>query len=384
MAQIADNTPQPTLIFIPDISGFTEFVHDTDVSHSQHIIQELLETIIDSNTLNLEISEIEGDAVLFYRMGEAPDSAELLRQVRTMYEQFHSHLKRYESQRICHCGACSTAHNLRLKFVAHYGDLSTSKVKNFTKLFGKDLIVAHRLLKNKIDLDEYILVTHALSTSCPDWNKLEDVTWADAVTGRDTYDFGEMEYIYIPMAPLYDQIPEPSMESYTLGNSVSIGTLTREFNAPIQMAFDVLSDVSYKHHWQPGLKDSAELNGAITKNGSTHRCVINGNNKDPFVISHSFDSQNQSVTWSETDVQNDIEVVLRLDRIDENRTLLTQELFVDKNPFVRFFLKHVFGAKLRKNSKIAHQNLDEYFAKLQSEQSQHHTQVVLRPETVMA
>ena len=31
------------LIFIPDISGFTKFVNDTDIEHSQHIIEELIE-----------------------------------------------------------------------------------------------------------------------------------------------------------------------------------------------------------------------------------------------------------------------------------------------------------------------------------------------------
>ena len=46
-----------TLIFIPDISGFTEFVNNTAIEHSQHIISELMEIIIDSNKLNFSISE---------------------------------------------------------------------------------------------------------------------------------------------------------------------------------------------------------------------------------------------------------------------------------------------------------------------------------------
>ncbi|MFC2085655.1 hypothetical protein ACFLRO_00420 [Bacteroidota bacterium] len=34
---------QPGLLFVPDISGFTQFVKATEISHSRHIIQELLE-----------------------------------------------------------------------------------------------------------------------------------------------------------------------------------------------------------------------------------------------------------------------------------------------------------------------------------------------------
>ena len=37
-----------TTIFIPDITGFTSFVNQTEIEHSQHIISELLEVIIDS------------------------------------------------------------------------------------------------------------------------------------------------------------------------------------------------------------------------------------------------------------------------------------------------------------------------------------------------
>ncbi|HKH62865.1 MAG TPA: DUF2652 domain-containing protein, partial [Flavitalea sp.] len=66
------------LIFIPDISGFTSFVNNTEIEHSRFIIEELLETIINSNQLGLNISEIEGDAVLFYKFGDPPKVQERL------------------------------------------------------------------------------------------------------------------------------------------------------------------------------------------------------------------------------------------------------------------------------------------------------------------
>ena len=54
------------LLFIPDISGFTKFVNETEIEHSRIIIEELLENIINSNKMGLHVSEVEGDAVLFY------------------------------------------------------------------------------------------------------------------------------------------------------------------------------------------------------------------------------------------------------------------------------------------------------------------------------
>jgi hypothetical protein len=47
------------LLFIPDISGFTQFVNQTDIEHSRLIIQELLEILINANQIGLEVSEVE-------------------------------------------------------------------------------------------------------------------------------------------------------------------------------------------------------------------------------------------------------------------------------------------------------------------------------------
>jgi hypothetical protein len=80
------------LLFIPDISGFTRFINETEIDHSRLIIQELLELLINANNVGLEISEIEGDAILFYKFGETPPLDELYEQVRKMFCDFHRQL----------------------------------------------------------------------------------------------------------------------------------------------------------------------------------------------------------------------------------------------------------------------------------------------------
>ena len=44
------------LFFIPDLGGFTKFIAETEIQHSQHIIQELLEILVDANTLGMKVS----------------------------------------------------------------------------------------------------------------------------------------------------------------------------------------------------------------------------------------------------------------------------------------------------------------------------------------
>src|SRR5207244_166380 len=110
---------------------------------------------INSNHIGLTISDVEGDAILFYRFGNAPSLEEIYVQVESMFCNFQKQLKNYESRRACQCSACIAAINLSLKVITHYGEFSTYNVKKYDKLIGKDVIVAHQLLKNNIDLHEY-------------------------------------------------------------------------------------------------------------------------------------------------------------------------------------------------------------------------------------
>src|SRR5687768_5894898 len=121
------------LIFIPDISGFTRFVSETEIEHSRLIIQEMLETLINANQMGLQISEIEGDAILFYKFGDAPELSALYRQVERMFCEFHRHLAAYDRRKFCQCKACLAAINLSLKVITHYGEFTGYHVKSFNK-----------------------------------------------------------------------------------------------------------------------------------------------------------------------------------------------------------------------------------------------------------
>src|SRR5687768_13906350 len=107
------------LLFIPDISGFTRFVNQTEIEHSRLIIQELLEVMINSNRIGLQVSEIEGDAILFYKFGDPPALEEIFKQVEEMFCAFHKNLLAYDVGKYCQCKACTTAVDLTLKVISH-------------------------------------------------------------------------------------------------------------------------------------------------------------------------------------------------------------------------------------------------------------------------
>src|SRR5437588_12525273 len=109
MVTLKEKMENKGLLFIPDISGFTRFVNETEIEHSRLIIQELLEILINANQMGLEISEIEGDAILFYKFGECPALEDLYKQVEKMFCAFHRNLIAYEYRRFCQCKACISA-----------------------------------------------------------------------------------------------------------------------------------------------------------------------------------------------------------------------------------------------------------------------------------
>lgn len=141
------------LIFIPDISGFTNFVMSINMDVGIEITKDLLNVIIDKNSLKLQISEIEGDAVLFYKIGE-PIS--LNKVFNTFWRMNNAFDIKYQGWKQLY----KLEVDLSLKLILHYGDIKAYYVKGYKKLYGEAIIEAHQLLKNGNDISEYILITN--------------------------------------------------------------------------------------------------------------------------------------------------------------------------------------------------------------------------------
>lgn len=131
------------IVIIPDISGFTDFVINTNMFIGKYITENLLKSIIYSNTLRLEVSEIEGDAVLFYKFQDIPSFEETKIQIEVMYNNFKKEVAKLALQ-------FAIEIPLSLKIIVHYGTFSKYKIDRFEKLYGTPIIEAHKMLKNHI------------------------------------------------------------------------------------------------------------------------------------------------------------------------------------------------------------------------------------------
>ncbi len=262
-----------SLLFIPDISGFTKFIQTTEVEHSQHVIAELLEVLIESNTENLKLAEVEGDALFFYKEGIIPSQERLLAQIESMFTAFYSHLKLLEKNRICPCNACATAPNLQLKIVAHCGDVQFIEVQGNRKPFGKEVIEAHRMLKNSVESDNYVLISKslALEIGLPVYYYSKLFKFKEGV---DVYDTVETNYIYAIINTNILQLKTlKTTKKVNLPNPPNV-IYSRDINVSAEKLLEYVSSFKYRHLWIKGV-DKFEYNeNEINREGTEHICVI--------------------------------------------------------------------------------------------------------------
>ncbi len=144
-------------ILIPDISGFSEFVRNTEIHIGQYVIASLLRTLVQSNKLNMEPIEIEGDAILFYKKGVKIPPQAILNHYQNILKNFNRELSRLEKD-------LEMSLNLSVKMIAHYGKVTRYKIGKFYRIYGQSLLEAHQLLKNGIPSSTYCLITDTLTS----------------------------------------------------------------------------------------------------------------------------------------------------------------------------------------------------------------------------
>jgi hypothetical protein len=150
---------------IADVSGYTRYLLDTELEHSQDVLADLMETVVAHLRPVLRINRLEGDAAFAYTLESEIEASMLLDTVEQTYFAFRSRLRDITQATTCECNACRLIPSLGLKFVSHSGRFVRNTVAGSEELTGTDVVVAHRLLKNtvreRLELDGYSLLTEA-------------------------------------------------------------------------------------------------------------------------------------------------------------------------------------------------------------------------------
>jgi hypothetical protein len=129
--------------------------------------------------------------------------ASTLQAATAMHRAFHLE-RHYVAKNLCPCDGCTQVDNLKLKFVAHIGEVAAQTIRQRRKLVGIDVILVHRLLKNTVNIPEYVLLTE-------DLHQLRDsaLPVAGQEVLQDLEGIGPTRAYFVDVADLAGSTPPP-------------------------------------------------------------------------------------------------------------------------------------------------------------------------------
>ncbi len=197
---------KPLFIVLVDISGYTNFIrmHKMSLLHAEKIIGELMECMLDEVDSPVVAHEILGDAISLYALDDgSPDLAD---RIYIQVEKYFSAFRKREAYLlrecgICLCEACNKVSELKLKAILHWGEAAFTKVHHIQKISGEDIITTHRLLKNNIPSDEYVIVTNSFLDRCQSFDSSDFVKHVEHYDSLDTVHMMVKNFESVEAAP---------------------------------------------------------------------------------------------------------------------------------------------------------------------------------------
>ena len=248
---------------LADISGYTGFLSGVGLEHARVVTGHLFNGMLKANRGHWKLANVEGDCIFFYRDGREEPRV-LLKHIQNLYEQFCGQIIEISGGGACPCGACTRINQLALKFIVHAGEFELQRIGRRQELFGADVIVAHRLLKNSVPVDEYVLLTRSCA---PD----VDAPGFSAATGRDEYEaIGPVEYTYLDLEPARRSI-EATNRFFLTPDQARI-RLAIDIEAPPEAVWEAAGSLEKRQEWQD-MRKIVELPSRRGPLGQVHRCT---------------------------------------------------------------------------------------------------------------
>jgi hypothetical protein len=196
-APIARGSRSRGTFLLADISGYTSFLNGVAQAHQALIVEAdepppayaaisgLLDATLAAVQPSFRLAKFEGDAIFAVEAGSLPHGSAVLDCIHECYDAFREQLREAGSQWTCTCSGCILIRDLDLKFVLHHGDYVVNRIAGQEELAGRDVIIAHRLLKNHardlVGSRPYALLSDATVEAL-------DVPVEGMLAGTETYD----------------------------------------------------------------------------------------------------------------------------------------------------------------------------------------------------
>jgi len=319
---------QKGYILVTNIVGYTAFVNQTELEHAQSIIDDLLNTLIESFLPPLIFSKIEGDSIFAY----TPENSFIkgqtfLEAIENLYCIFAITRESMHRNTFCPCKACKAMTDLDLKFVLHYGTYKFTTINSQQDLIGTDVMAIRHLSKSPI-LDATGIKGFAFITSdCVKALGIDDLA-------KSLKPYSETcEHIGIINGFVYDLYPvwEVAREQNKITVIPEDAWLVVDTFLPVPsaLAWDYITEPRYRRWWlkASGITVDRNDNGRVGI-GNTYICA-HGRYKINQVI----------VDWRPFDYLT-VDTIMPLKGLQRSTTKLTQH---DSGTKISWYFERVIG-----------------------------------------
>ena len=231
------------LLLIADLTGYTTYLHDSELEHARGTLTALLEILVGGTRPPLTISRLEGDAVFSYGLEDFSLRGQtVLEMIEGIYVAFRRAIDLMVMNTLCTCNACANIGGLDLKFFVHHGEFLTQEVGAYRDLVGTDVNVVHRLTKNTVVATTGIAAYVMWTDSAIAATGLEPVA-ADWIPHTETYaDIGAVSCRIQDLQPVWSASADRQVvevRDVVLEASIDIA-------APREVVWDRLADPAFR------------------------------------------------------------------------------------------------------------------------------------------
>ena len=264
-------------LLIADITGYTDYLRDTELEHAQDVLADLLETIIAGIEPPFTLSKLEGDAAFAYVSSDAVSAPMLFDTVDAAYFAFRRRLRDIVQSTTCTCNACVLIPRLDLKFFVHEGEYVIRRIARSEELTGSDVILLHRLLKGAagrtVGSDAFAVYTGGtLDALGVDGEVLGFVPFTETLP-----DVGDIPVFVQNLEQQWTK--EQDRKRVFVTEADALGQLEFVFSAPPAVVWEYFTDPQLRLEWQLGLtsvdEDVDGRRGVDTVNHCGHGDGVN-------------------------------------------------------------------------------------------------------------
>ncbi len=259
-------------VVLADISGYTGLLVDTELEHAQDALRDLIQTVVAKLRPQFRLAKLEGDAAFVYSLTDAIDGSQLLDTLEAAYFAFRRRLESISRATTCDCNACIRIPSLNLKLVAHHGEFVRQRLYGVEELTGSDVIVVHRLLKNRVAervvAGGYLLLTDAcLAAAGLNPEPLGLIEYRDEFEG-----VGEVGGWVHDLEAAWQR--ERELRRVRVSEKETALLIEADIPAPQQVVWEWVTDPARRPQFVPGVLRVEEMASAGRRGvGTTNHCM---------------------------------------------------------------------------------------------------------------